>query len=86
MEVWLPKKSCLEQRWLYEHNGCVLGELRVASRLTSFAVFTVPEQLSCGIVTAKKPLSQHGRAVTFDERDVLRENEGRRNVSDGLKV
>ena len=38
------------------------------------------------LFTAKKPLSQHGQAVTFNERDVLREKEGRRNVSDGLKV
>ena len=29
------------------------------------AVFTVPEQLSCGIVTANEPFSQHGRAVTL---------------------
>ena len=36
---------------------------------------TVPEQLSCGIVTAKKPFSQHEWAVTLKERDVLRENE-----------
>ena len=62
----------------------MLGELKVAG-LTSFAVFTVPEQLSCGIVTAKKPFSQHGRAVTTKERDVLGENEGRRNASDRLK-
>ena len=62
----------------------MLGELKVAG-LTSFAVFTVPEQPSCGIVTAKEPFSQHGRGVTFKERDVLRENEGRRNVSDRLK-
>ena len=41
------------------NEGCVLCELKVAER-TSFAVFTVPEQLSCGIVTAKKPFSQHG--------------------------
>ena len=33
------------------------------------AVFTVPEQLSCGIVTANKPFSQHGRAVAVKERD-----------------
>ena len=59
-------------------NGrCVLGELKVV---------TVPEQLSCGTITAKKPFSQHERAVTFKERDVLRENEGRRNGSDWLKV
>ena len=43
------------------NEGCVLGELAVP---TSFAVFTVPEHLSCGIVSAKKPFSQHGRAVT----------------------
>ena len=29
-------------------------ELKVVG-LTSFAVFTVPGQLSCGIITAKKP-------------------------------
>ena len=39
----------------------MLGELKVAE----LTVFTVPEQLSCGIVTAKKPFSQHGRSVTF---------------------
>ena len=55
------------------NEGCVLSELKFAE-LTSFALFTVPEQLSCyGIVTAKKPFSQHGRAVTFEERDVLGE-------------
>ena len=66
------------------NEGCVLGELKVAG-LTFFTVFTVPEQL-LGIVTAKKPFSQHGRAVTLKERDVLRENEGRRNVSARLQV
>ena len=55
------------------YEGCVLSELKLAE-LTSFAVFTVPEQLSCsGIVTTKEPFSQHGRAVTFEERDVLGE-------------
>ena len=49
----------------------MLGELKVAG-LTSFAVFTVPQQVSCGLVTAKEPFSQHGRRVTFKERDVLR--------------
>ena len=52
------------------NEGCVLSELKFAE-LTSSAVFRVPEQLSCRIVTAKKPLSQHGRAATFEERDVL---------------
>ena len=46
------------------NEGCVLGELKVAG-LTSFAVFTVPVLLSCGIVTARKPFSHHGRAVIF---------------------
>ena len=42
-----------------------LGDMKLkVAELTSFAVFTVPEQLSCGIVTANKPFSQHGRAVT----------------------
>ena len=46
------------------NEECVLGELKVA-KLASFTVFTMPEQLSCGIVPAKKPFCQHGRAVTF---------------------
>ena len=33
-------------------------------------------------VTEGKPFSHRGRAVTVKERDVVRENEGRRNVSD----
>ena len=43
-----------------------------------------PLSLCCGVVTARS--SQHERAVTLKERDVLRRNEGRRNVSDRLKV
>ena len=41
---------------LPRNEGCLLGELKVAE-LTSFAVFTVPEPLSCGIVAAKGPFS-----------------------------
>ena len=55
------------------------GSSRIAG-LTSFTVITVPEQLSCGFVTAAKPFSHRGRAATKKERDVVRENEGRRNV------
>ena len=55
----------------------MLVELKIAG-LTSFAVFTMPEQLSCGfvtcgIVTAAKPFSHRGRAVTTKEREVVRE-------------
>ena len=67
------------------NEECVSGERKVAG-LTSFVVLAVPEQLSCGIVTAKKPFSQHGRAATLKERDVWRENDGKRNVRDRLKV
>ena len=49
----------------------MLGELKVAG-LTSFTVFTVSEQFSCGTVTARKLFSRHGRAVTSKERDVMR--------------
>ena len=47
---------------------CALGELRIAG-LPSFTVFTVPEQISCGTVTAAKPFSHRGPAATTEERD-----------------
>ena len=38
------------------------------AELTSFSVFTVPVLLSGGIVTARKPLSHHGRAGDIKRR------------------
>ena len=46
---------------LARSEGCVLGELKVAE-LTSFAVLQA-RAAPCGIVTAKKPFSQHGRVT-----------------------
>ena len=51
-----------------------MGKLRVVG-LSSFTVITAPMEGSCGLVTAAKPVSHRGRAVTRKEWDVLREKE-----------
>ena len=56
-------------------GDCVLGELNIAG-LTSFTVFTVPEQLCCGFVTARKPLSPWTGSDKKKERDVVSEMKG----------
>ena len=58
-------------------EGCVLGELRVAGFFL-FTVFTVPEKLYCGTVTARKPFSHRGREVTIRKRDVVREKRSKK--------
>ena len=50
----------------------MLGELRV-SGFSSLLVFGAPKKFSGGTVTAAKPFSHRGRAVTTEERDVVRE-------------
>ena len=58
------------------NEGCVQGELRV-SGFSSLLVFGVPKKFCGGAVTAAKPFSHRGRAVTTKERDVVRtEGEG----------
>ena len=49
------------------NEGCVQGEVRV-SGLSSFLVFGVPTKLSGRLVTAAKPFSHRGRAVTKRRR------------------
>ena len=48
------------------------GELRIAG-FSSFTLLRVLEKLPCGNVRAAKPFSHRGRAVTTQERDVVRE-------------
>ena len=55
---------------LPRNEGRVLGELRVAG-FPLFTVITVPERFSCGTVTATKPFSHRGRAVTIEESGEL---------------
>ena len=40
------------------------------------SLFTVSKKFSCGTVTAAKPFSHRGRAVTLKERDVVRDMKG----------
>ena len=48
-------------------------------------VITVPMKFSCGTVTARKPSSHRGRAVTTKEGDVVREMKGEGTPSASLK-
>ena len=57
------------------NEGCMQGELRV-SGFSSLLVFGVPKKLSGGVVTAAKPFSHRGRAVTTREFGERYEGEG----------
>ena len=50
----------------------MLAGLRI-SGFSSLLVFWVPKKFSGGTVTAVKPFSHRGRAVTTKEKDVVRE-------------
>ena len=56
-----------------------MGELRVVGLLL-FTVITVPVNFSCETVTATKPFSHRGRAVTRKEGDVVRETESKKEA------
>ena len=89
MEIWVSKKPvtsgdddkygasgkelpCGNGHSLPRNEGRVVGELRVVG-LPAFTVITVPVKFSCGTVTATKPFSHRGRAVTRKEWKMVRE-------------
>ena len=58
-----------QSRWVHLVH-CVQRECQ-DGRSSSFTVFTVPEYLSCGTVTASKPFSHRGRAELSDVQRLL---------------